>query len=167
MTDFGSEGFERWCVVMQDSFKKMGTTASFALIEGKDLPRTERWAAFDAGNRSAGRNPILDWLRESSRLTPQYVRQLMLVDRTLAESLGEAYPSTPGLERLRLALFMEYAAEQHLGPGEVAMLMGGRGNTLDEALNVLLDAAKGMVARRNAIARKLRIVPAMRTRHAR
>jgi len=152
---------------VEESFKKFGTAGSFALSVGTDLPRTERWAAFDAGKQAAGRNPILDWLRETSRLTPQYVRQLMLVDRSLAESLGDAYPSTPGRDRLRLALFMEYAAEQRLGPGEVAMLMGGRGNTLDEALSVLLDAAKGMVARRNAIARKLRIVPAMRTRHAR
>ncbi|MFZ4574171.1 MAG: hypothetical protein ACOYN0_07220 [Phycisphaerales bacterium] len=115
----------------------------------------------------SGENPVLAWLSRTSRLNAQFLHQLALTDETLAVSLSGLYPASAGPARLRLALFMEYAAEQRLGPGEVAMLMGRASGLLDEALATLVSVASGMAARGGSLARKLQTVSVTRRRRAR
>lgn len=119
------------------------------------------------GHHADEANPVLDWLDRTSRLNAQFLRHLSLVDESLAESLPSVYPEKPGRARLRLALFMEYAAEQRLGPGEVAMLMGRASVLLDGALDALVSVASGKAARCRTLARKLQAVPPTRRRRAR
>ena len=66
----------------------------------------------------ASNNPIVAWVNAKGGRVGDYLDQLITVDMTLSESLAGTYCLAESRRRLALTLFIDYAHEQGLSPGE-------------------------------------------------
>lgn len=92
--------------------------------------------------RSAGRNPILEWLRHKGVSMRAYLEHLSRMDESLARSLKETYSLAQVRRRLALTLFIDFAREQGLCADEVATLLGDAQAAANDAMNYLILAAR-------------------------
>jgi|GEM_PF-3554120 len=109
----------------------------FQLVEPK--PAVGRAEADPPGARAAS-NSIVDWLRLQGR-PKAFLDHLTRVDLSLAETLRDAYRLEDARRRLSLTLFIEFAREQRLSAGEVALLIGDAQKASSDALSYLIGAA--------------------------
>lgn len=95
-----------------------------------------------AGLRTGGReNMIIRWLRQRSGSMRGYLRYLVDSDLTMNQSLRDIYSCSRSDLRLALALFIDFAHEQKLGPGELAPLMSDAHRDLLEAVCFVIGSA--------------------------
>lgn len=113
--------------------------------EVDSLTRAQGWDGRPAGRgRSrplSSPNPITDWLRQRPMSMRQYLKYLVDSDLSLRESLGEIYSTRRSDHRLALALFIDFAHQQRLSPGELAPLMGDTQRDLIDAVCYVIGSA--------------------------
>jgi len=89
----------------------------------------------------ARENMIIEWLRQRSGSMREYLKYLVDSDFTMNQSLRDIYSCSRSDLRLALALFIDFAHEQRLGPGELAPLMSDAHRDLLEAVCFVIGSA--------------------------
>lgn len=89
----------------------------------------------------ARENMIIQWLRQRAGSMRGYLKYLVDSDLTMNESLRDIYSCSRSDLRLALALFIDFAHEQRLGPGELAPLMSDAHRDLLEAVCFVIGSA--------------------------